>query len=268
MIVSKNYVRQRSKFVVPSYTIYVIQKPKLSKIFSTRVYSSVVEQLPFKQLVAGPSPAGPTMSLYGFILGICFVIGINYFYSQNNIVPKTKENLFIFSTLISGIIGARVYGVIASWSYFSQNPFQIFNLRTGGLGIYGALLASIIFIYIFSKKNKLKFLDITNLLVPIIPLCQSIGRFGNYFNHEIYGINNQPVWLYESILLFILFLIFKKTQNHQTGIYLIYYGIIRFILEFIRLDTIPVLFLSLAQILSLLFILIGFIIIKYENTRN
>lgn len=208
------------------------------------------------------------MSIYGLILGICFVIGINYFYSHNQIVSKTKENYFMFSTLIWGVVGARVYGIIAAWSYFSTNPIQILNLRTGGLGIYGGLLASILFIYIFSKKNKLPFLKITNSLAPIIPLCQSIGRWGNYFNHEIYGINNQPVWFYESILLFILFLIFKKINTHQTGIYLIYYGLIRFLLEFIRLDTIPILFLSLAQILSLLFIIIGFIIIKYENTRH
>jgi len=208
------------------------------------------------------------MSFYGLILGICFVIGLNYFYSHNKIVPKNKENLFIFSTLIWGIIGARIYGVIATWSYFSQNPIQILNLRTGGLGIYGGLFFSILYIFLFSLKNKLSFLKITNSLAPIIPLCQSLGRFGNYFNHEIYGINNQPVWLYESILMFILFLIFKKINTHQTGIYLIYYGVIRFLLEFIRLDTIPVLFFSLAQVLSLLFIIIGFIIIRYENTRH
>lgn len=208
------------------------------------------------------------MSIYGIILGVCFVIGINYFYSQNNIVSKNKENYFIFSTLIWGIIGARIYGVIAAWSYFSTNPLHILNLRTGGLGIYGGLLAGIIFIYIFSRRNKIKFLNISNFLVPIIPLCQSIGRFGNYFNHEIYGPNNQPVWLYESILLFFLFFIFKKIKNYQTAIYLIYYGLIRFILEFIRTDTISLGLLSLAQILSLLFIVIGLIIIRYENTHH
>lgn len=208
------------------------------------------------------------MSIYGLILGICFVIGINYFYKNNQVIPKNKENVFIIFTLILGIIGARIYGVIANWSYFSQNPIQILNLRGGGLGIYGGLIFSIIFIFIFSQKNNINFLKITNSLVPIIPLCQSLGRFGNFFNHEIYGIANQPIWLYESILIFTLFLIFKKIKTHQTGIYLIYYGFIRFFLEFIRLDTIPVYFLSLAQILSLLFILIGFIIIKYENSRN
>ena len=208
------------------------------------------------------------MTLYGLILGICFVIGINYFYSHNQIIPKEKENYFIFSTLIWGIVGARVYGVIAAWNYFSQNPIQIVNFRGGGLGIYGGLIGSLLFIIIFCKKNKLNILKISNSLVPIIPFCQSLGRWGNFFNHEIYGINNKPVWLYESILLFILFLIFKKNKTHQTGIFLIYYGVIRFFLEFIRLDTITVYFLSLAQILSLLFIIFGFIIIKYENTHH
>ncbi|MDD4026975.1 MAG: prolipoprotein diacylglyceryl transferase [Candidatus Shapirobacteria bacterium] len=208
------------------------------------------------------------MSIYGLILGICFVVGITFFQKNNKIIPKDKENIFLILLLIFSLIGARLYSVINYWSYFSQNPIQILNLRGGGLGIIGGLIFGIIFILIFSKKNKIPFLNITNTLVPIIPLCQSLGRFGNFFNQEIYGINNQPVWLYESILMFILFLIFKKIKFHQTAIYLIYYGLIRFFLEFIRLDAIPVYFLSFGQILSLSFILIGFIIIKYENSHN
>ena len=208
------------------------------------------------------------MSIYGLIIGICLVIGITFFQKNNKIIPKDKENIFIFLFLIFSLIGARLYSVINYWNYFFLNPIQILNLRGGGLGIIGGLSFGLIFTFIFSKINKLSFLKITNTIVPIIPLCQSLGRWGNFFNKEIYGINNQPVWLYESILMFILFLIFKKIKIHQTAFFLIYYGIIRFLLEFIRLDTIPAYFLSLGQILSLLFILIGFIIIKYENSRN
>ena len=208
------------------------------------------------------------MSIYGLILGICFIIGITFFQKHNQIISKNKENIFLFGLLFFALIGARIYSVINYWNYFSANPIQILNFRGGGLGIIGALIFGIIFIFIFSKINKTSFLKITNTLVPIIPLCQSLGRFGNFFNHEIYGINNQPVWLYESILMFILFFVFKKIKIHQTGIYLIYYGSIRFFLEFIRLDTISVYFLSLGQILSLLFIVIGLIIIKYENSSN
>ena len=208
------------------------------------------------------------MSIYGLILGFSLAVGVDYFYSHNKTIPKIKENFFIFSLILSGIIGARAYGVIADWNYFYQNPIQILNLRGGGLGIIGALIFSLIFIYFFAQKFNLHFLKITNNLAPIIPLCQSIGRWGNYFNHEIYGLNQQPIWLYESVLLFIFYLIFKPINHHQTGIYLITYGAIRFILEFIRTDTISLGLFSLAQILSLSFILFGIIIIKYENTRH
>ena len=208
------------------------------------------------------------MHIYGLILGICFVIGITYFQKNNKVIPKNKENIFLIFILIFGIIGARTYSIIQNWTYFFQNPIQIFNFPSGGLGIYGSLIFGIFFIFLFSKKNKIDFLKTTNTLIPIVPLCQSLGRFGNFFNHEIYGIKNQPIWFYESILLFILFLLFKKIKKHQTAIYLIYYGTIRFFLEFIRLDTIPVYFLTFAQILSISFILIGFIIIKYKNPKN
>ncbi|MPM19487.1 Prolipoprotein diacylglyceryl transferase [bioreactor metagenome] len=208
------------------------------------------------------------MSLYGLIIGICLIIGIEYFQKKNNLIPKNKENYFILGLMFFAIIGARVYGVIAAWNYFSQDPIQILNLRGGGLGIFGGLIGGIIFIYIFSKKNKIKFLDITNLIVPIVPLCQSVGRWGNFFNHEIYGTKGEPIWLYESILLFLFFLFFQKIKKHQSAIYLIYYGVIRFVLEFIRTDTIPFSIITFAQFLSLIFIILGIIIIKYENTHH
>lgn len=208
------------------------------------------------------------MSLYGLILGICFIIGTEYFSKNNKIISKKQENIFILSTLISGIIGARIYGIIANWNYFSQNPAQIFNLRGGGLGIYGGIIGSTLYIALFCFKNKINFLDISNSLVKILPLCQSLGRWGNFFNHEIYGVNHQPIWLYESIAMFFVYLLIRKTKIHSTGIYLISYGIIRFILEFIRIDTIPIFYLSLAQILSILFILFGLLTIKYENSRH
>lgn len=197
------------------------------------------------------------MSFYGLIIGICLVIGIEYFQKHNKIIPPKKKKWFISGIIISAIIGARVYGIIAAWDYFFQNPIQILNLRGGGLGIFGGLIGGLIFITIFSKKFKINLLKLTNLIVPIIPLCQSIGRWGNYFNHEVYGINNQPVWLYESILLFIFFFIIQKIKYHQTAIYLIYYGTIRFVLELIRTDTIPLGIITFAQLLSLLFIIIG-----------
>ena len=207
------------------------------------------------------------MSIYGLIIGISLAIGVNYFYKVNTLIPKKKENIFIILLIIFAIVGARLYGIIANWSYFSQYPLQILNLKTGGLGIFGGIIATITFILIFTYKNKIPFLKLTNQLIPILPLCQSIGRWGNFFNHEIYGIKNQPIWLYESVLMFLLFLILRKNKKHQSAIYLFYYGIIRFILEFIRLDTIPFFSITFAQFLSFLFILFAAIITLYERKQ-
>lgn len=207
------------------------------------------------------------MSLYGFIIGIAFVIGIEYFSKKNKIIPKNKETIFVILIFVSAIIGARVYSVLSDWAYYSQNLFQIFNTRAGGLGIFGGLITSLFFIFIFSKIHKLHFLNILNTIAPIIPLCQSIGRWGNYFNHEIYSLSGQPVWLYESILDFLLFLILNRMKTNQTAYYLIGYGVIRFITEFLRNDTFTVYNVKIGQIISLFFIITGIVLITKTRKR-
>ena len=94
------------------------------------------------------------MSVYGLIIGIALVIGITFFQKKNSLIPKNKEDYFIIGLIISAIIGARIYGVIAAWDYFYQNPIQILNLRGGGLGIFGGLIGGITFIYIFFQKKQ------------------------------------------------------------------------------------------------------------------
>lgn len=205
------------------------------------------------------------MSIYGFILGICFIIGIEYFTktvktAYQGVFPKNKEILFCILLLFFSLIGARIYFVISNWNYYSQNISQIINTRGGGMAIYGGLLAGILFIFIFSKINKIKFLEITNLIAPIIPLCQSIGRWGNFFNHEI------STWWTESILNLILFIILIKTKKNQTAYYLIGYGTIRFFTEFLRSDTWQINGIKIAQLISLLLIIIG-IILTQKNKK-
>ncbi len=206
------------------------------------------------------------MHLYGLIVGISIAVGTYYFSRHNQTIPKNKENLFIFLVIISAIIGARLYHVIDFWSFYSQNLPQIPNTRGGGLAIYGGLLGGLFTILLFSRFNRIPLLKITNLISPILPLCQSIGRFGNYFNHEGYSSNGQPVWFYESVLTFLLFLILIKSKTNQTATYLIGYGTIRFFLEFLRTDTWTIGHLKIAQIISLAFIATGLIIIKNRYT--
>ncbi|PJA50979.1 hypothetical protein CO168_02225, partial [Candidatus Shapirobacteria bacterium CG_4_9_14_3_um_filter_36_12] len=143
------------------------------------------------------------MHLYGLIIGIAVVISLNYFEKNNQSIPKQKLNIFVFGLLISLLIGARAYHVIDTWSYYSQNIGQIINIPNGGLGIYGALIAGFLYVYIFSLCYQLSVLSLLDSITPILPLAQAIGRFGNYVNDEI------SIWWLESLLCFILYFIMK-----------------------------------------------------------
>ena len=127
------------------------------------------------------------MSIYGLLIGIAIYLGISRFQKLNNIVPKSIENRFILFLIISSIIGARLYHVIDYWQYYKLHLLEIPNTRAGGLGIFGALMASFLFIAIYSFKHKLNILSIINIIIPSLALGQSIGRLGNYFNTEVFG---------------------------------------------------------------------------------
>lgn len=205
------------------------------------------------------------MSIYGFLIGISFVLGINYFQAHNRSIPPSKQNWFFFGLIVSSLIGARLYHVFDYWSYYSSNPSQILNTPAGGLGIYGGIIAALIFIITFCRLNHLPLLPLTDLLSSFLPLGQAIGRFGNYFNHEVYSPSGQPVWLFESLSCLVLFLLIRRLKSFQTAVYLIGYGLIRFFLEFLRHDTWQIGHLKIAQVISLVFIACGLMIFFQSN---
>ena len=204
------------------------------------------------------------MHLYGLIIGVSIIIGINYFSRNQKVISKTKENFFIYSLLFFSIIGARLYHVIDYWNYYSQNTNQIYATWNGGLGIYGALIGGILYIFFFSLFSRISFLKILDSITPILPLCQAIGRIGNFFNHEI------PVWWLEASLNLILFFIIKSEalKNYSsTALYLIGYGSIRFFIEFFRNDTWTINGVKIAQLISIISLVIGIILINHEKIK-
>jgi phosphatidylglycerol:prolipoprotein diacylglycerol transferase len=202
------------------------------------------------------------MHFYGLIIGISLAIGINYFLNSPKIIPKNKQNLFIIGTLIFSIIGARLYHVIDFWSYYSQNLLQIPQTWSGGLGIFGGLLGGLIFIFLFCQFNKLNFLSVLNLIAPILPLCQYIGRLGNFINQEI------SIWWLESLLCLVLFFIIKRFPSNPTAKYLLGYGLIRLTTEFFRTDTWTINTTKIGQIISIVFIILGLILMFRQNLYN
>lgn len=103
---------------------------------------------------------------------------------------KLDPNLFMDFALydiLFALIGARVYFVIFSWSYYSEHPLEIFNIRQGGLAIYGGIIVSIIAALIYTRYKKISFGHFADVSTYGLILGQAMGRYGNFFNKEVFG---------------------------------------------------------------------------------
>lgn len=183
---------------------------------------------------------------------------------------KIEENLIdklVIASVIGGIIGARLYHVLDNLTYYSENVVKIFMIWDGGLGIWGGIAGGVISVYLTFSIAHCTFLirDVWDLGAIGLPLGQSIGRWGNFFNNEIVGKNGEPLFFYESLATFILFLAIcylrEKRKHRLMGIYLLGYGGIRLLLENFRVpgDTWVIGNFSVSTALSIVAIVAGII---------
>jgi len=211
-----------------------------------------------------------------------------------------------FWLIINGLIGARLYEVCLELPYYLNKPLNIFKVWEGGLAIHGAIIAGVLTLLYFARKEKLSFWTLGALFAPGLAIGQAIGRWGNYFNQELFGLptnapwgipinllnrpeNHQnfsffhPTFLYESlglILIFIILLLLTLVLlKHKSGLaiepviiaatYLILSSSLRFYLEYIKIDPAP-LFLSLRwpQFFSLIIILSTFLSLIFIYHAN
>ena len=100
--------------------------------------------------------------------------------------PDDYLDMLLYAVFFA-IIGARLYYVIFKWDYYGQNLMQIFNLRQGGLAIYGGIIGAFTTVYFFAKKRKLSFAQMLDTACPGLAAGQVIGRWGNFFNREAFG---------------------------------------------------------------------------------
>jgi phosphatidylglycerol---prolipoprotein diacylglyceryl transferase len=221
-----------------------------------------------------------------------------------------------FYLVLFGIIGARLYDVLLEWPYYLNNPLDILKLWKGGLAIYGGIIAGAIVLIFFVTKKKVKglknksfwedFISLLFITTPGLALGQAIGRWGNYFNQELFGLPTElpwgisinvlnrpaeyisysffhPTFLYESLGSLVIFallmtmhrLYLKKNKDDlkikvmSVTSYLILYSILRFFLEFIRIDYAPELLnLRFPQIMSLIIILLTLLSINHIYKRK
>ena len=199
------------------------------------------------------------------------------------------------------LVGARAYYVAFEFKNFDSFADMI-NIRTGGLAIHGGLIAGIITAYIVLRIKKVNFWEYIDVVIPAVALAQGIGRWGNFMNHEAHGgavssdfisrfpefiqkgmlINGSyyhPTFLYESVFdvlicLILIYILFKKKKQHGIvlGAYLILYSSARFFIEGLRTDSLMFMGLRIAQVISIVGIILGaiiiFISIKKAKSNN
>lgn len=201
----------------------------------------------------------------------------------------------IFYGVIFGLIGARLYYVLFNLDYYKVYPMEIFEVWNGGLAIHGGILFGLLTVIIYTKKYHAKTLKVFDIIVVGLILGQAIGRWGNFFNGEAYGavtslenlqklgipqfiingmyINgsyHQPAFLYESIWNFSGFIALLMIRQHKylktgqlTGVYLLWYSLGRIFIEGMRTDSLMLGSFRVAQLVSLLGIIIGIIMILF-----
>ncbi|WP_195519898.1 prolipoprotein diacylglyceryl transferase [Streptococcus salivarius] len=208
------------------------------------------------------------------------------------------ENIldFILLAFPIAIVGARLYYVIFQWSYYSQNPSEIFAIWNGGIAIYGGLIAGAAVLYWFAKRHAIAVLDFLDIAAPGVMIAQSIGRWGNFINQEAYGravshlnyvpefIRQQmyidgsyrvPTFLYESLWNLVGFIIIlglrrfnkKLRQGDVTSFYLIWYGLGRFVIEGMRTDSLMFAGLRVSQWVSIAIIILGTSLLYFRKQR-
>ena len=226
--------------------------------------------------------------IYGLLIGFSVLILI--WVSELLLLKGGKDKRLIGEAvsfiLFPALIGARVYHVIHLWEYYSSNLTAIWRIWEGGLAIWGAVIGGMIGIMLFSRKKARDveeraveiFLTLADVLAIVMPLAQSVGRMGNFFNEELYGRETDlpwgivvsgregvyhPLFAYEAILNLVLFVILltlfgkKSGRGGALGGYLFGYGVIRILLEPLREGVWTYQGLPVAIIVSVFSIIIG-----------
>ncbi|MGC9505767.1 prolipoprotein diacylglyceryl transferase [Baaleninema sp.] len=238
---------------------------------------------------------GPvTVRWYGFLIASAVLIGVTlaqYLAQRRGVDPELIGDYAIWGVL-AAIPCARLYYVLFQWDVYSQHPEQIIAIWRGGIAIHGAVIGGILAGLIFSRLNKLPFWQLADLVTPSLILGQAIGRWGNFFNSEAFGRPTDlpwklyipperrpleyldvsyfhPTFLYESIwnlcvfalLMTLFFQGERKNWNIKPGTlfltYLAAYSFGRFWIEGLRTDSLMLGPLRIAQVVSLVGILLG-----------
>ena len=232
---------------------------------------------------------------------LSYIIGIliGWYLAKKFFISKNVYHRFddyITFVIIGLILGGRFgYILFYNLNFYINNPFDILKLWQGGMSFHGGVLGIIIASIIFAKKNDDNIFEYLDVVALVSPIGIFFGRISNFINSELYGsitnvpwavtfiqvdnLPRHPSQLYEALLegliLFLVLIYFKNKFLNKpgliSGLFLIFYSIFRFFVEFYRVpdEQLGYIFLNLSmgQVISLIFMLTGLILfyLKYEN---
>lgn len=132
---------------------------------------------------------GFDIAYYGITIAIAMIVGISIALHEAKRTGQNQDTYLdlLMLTMLTSVVGARIYYVIFSWDNYKDNLGEILNIRNGGLAIYGGIIAGAITVFIYSKITKMKFLQIADTVCMGLAAGQIIGRWGNFFNREAFG---------------------------------------------------------------------------------
>ena len=240
--------------------------------------------------------------IYWYSLSYLFGFIFSYFYAKFvlnkgfvNLSFKSFED-FLSWSVIGVIFGGRIgYVIFYNFTFYLENPIEIFKIWQGGMSFHGGLLGVVLSIYFFSKLKNVNFVDLLNLVSSCAPVGLFLGRLANFVNCELIGRPTNSNWgvlffendvlrhpsqiyeaVFEGLIIFIvIFFIIKKkyyTYVNVSSLFLILYGLFRFIIEFYREPDSHIGFIflniSMGQLLCLPMIIVGLMFLKKKNVRD
>ena len=223
------------------------------------------------------------ISVYGLLIALGILIAVLLCAKNEARLGLPKDTAFDIALwcLPLGIIGARLYYCAFSWEQYRANPLSVLYIWEGGLAIYGGIIGGILGGFLLAKRKKLPFASLCDLVAPVLPLAQAIGRWGNFFNGEAYGaaitdaalqffpygvqVNGiwyQATFFYESmwdLCVFAALWFTRKKWRRGDGfpLYFILYGLGRLFIEGMRSDSLWWGNIRVSQLLSGLLIAAG-----------
>lgn len=143
----------------------------------------------FEHIGTGISIGGFEIKFYGIVIALGFLLGMYFSSKAAKKIGLNPELVldYVIWMIVPAIVGARLYYVIFSWDYYRNHLGEIINTRSGGLAIYGGIIAAAIVLFIFCKKKKVSILKFSDIAVIGLLIGQILGRWGNFFNREAFG---------------------------------------------------------------------------------